>query len=120
MAISQHKSPLAPVGADPLSDLVRDLSGPGIADAAPAGSLAEVELALADLISDANGEIVLYNDSGFRTLAIATDAATVANGQAARHVTAGGEDVSGFNYVTFDNGLTLYFPDGLDLIVTDS
>jgi hypothetical protein len=32
-------------------------------------------------------------------------------------VTASGDDVSGFNYVTFDNGVTLYYPDGLDLIL---
>jgi hypothetical protein len=41
----------------------------------------------------------------------------LAEGVAANHVTAGGEDVSGFKYVTFDNGVTLYFPDGLDLIL---
>jgi hypothetical protein len=32
-------------------------------------------------------------------------------------VTAGGEDVSGFNYVTFGNGVTVYFQEGLNLIV---
>jgi hypothetical protein len=78
---------------------------------------AEVELAMADLISDDNGEIVFCNDSGFRSLAIRTDAQIVANGQAATHVTAAGEDVSGFQYVTFDNGLTLYYEEGLHLIV---
>jgi hypothetical protein len=78
---------------------------------------AEVELAMADLISDDNGEIVFCNDSGFRSLAIRTDAQIVANGQAATHVTAAGEDVSGLQYVTFDNGLTLYYEEGLHLIV---
>jgi hypothetical protein len=29
----------------------------------------------------------------------------------------GGEDVSGFSYITFDNGVTLYYPAGLDLIL---
>ena len=37
---------------------------------------------MADLVSDDNGEIVFFNDSGFRSLAIRTDAAVVANGQA--------------------------------------
>lgn len=78
---------------------------------------AEVELALAELMSDANGEVVIFNDSGFRTLALRTDTAVVTEGQARAHVTAGGEDVSGFNYVTFENGLTVYFQVGLDLIV---
>jgi hypothetical protein len=78
---------------------------------------AGVELALSDLVGDANGEVVIFNDSGLRTMLLRTDAAVVAEGEAAKHVTAGGEDVSGFKYVTFDNGVTLYFPDGLDLIL---
>ena len=82
-----------------------------------ASDVAEVELALADLVSDARGEIVFYNDSGFRSLAVRTDRAVVDEGRAGAHVTAAGEDVSGFKFVTFDNGLTLYFEAGLDLIV---
>jgi hypothetical protein len=79
---------------------------------------AEAELALADLVGDANGEVVIFNDSGLRTMLLRTEAAMLAEGVvAANHVTAGGEDVSGFKYVTFDNGVTLYFPDGLDLIL---
>ena len=108
-----------------LADLVRDLTGVGAADrdaavpparTAPAGA----ELALADLISDDNGEIVFFNDGGFRSLAIETDAQVVSKGQATAHRTSAGEDVSGFNYVTFENGLTLYFEDGLDLLLPDS
>lgn len=78
---------------------------------------AEVELALADLVSDVNGEVVIFNDSGFRTLALHTDAAVVDGGRARRHVTIGGDDVSGFNYVKFDSGVTVYFPEELNLIV---
>ena len=76
-----------------------------------------VELALADLISDDDGEIVFLNDGGFRTLTIETTAQVVSSGQATTHRTASGEDVSGFNYVTFENGMTLYFEDGLDLLL---
>ena len=91
----------------------------GIADDALHSHAAEAELTLSDLVADANGEIVIFNDSGFRTVAIrTTGAAVVAEGEAAKHVTASGEDVSGFKYVTFDNGVTLYFPEGLDLILT--
>lgn len=75
------------------------------------------ELALADLIGDDNGEIVLFNDSGLRSLALQTDAAVVANGRAQKHVTASGEDVSGFKFLRFDNGLTLYYEEGLDLVL---
>jgi hypothetical protein len=84
---------------------------------AAAGGAAEVELALADLMADANGEVVVLNDSGFRTMAIRAEAGVTAEGRVQRHVTASGEDVSGFSYVTFDNGVTLYYPDGLNLIL---
>jgi hypothetical protein len=97
-------------------DLARADQAAGEGEAAATGA-AEVELALADLVSDANGEVVLFNDSGFRTMASRAEAAVIADGRAHKHVTASGEDVSGFNYVTFDNGVTLYYPEGLDLIL---
>ncbi len=105
-----------------LADLVRDLTGVGATDsvqAAPPASFAPsgAELTLADLVSDENGEIVFFNDSGFRTLSIETDAEVVSKGQTEVHSTAAGEDVSGFSYVTFENGLTLYFEDDLDLLL---
>lgn len=74
-------------------------------------------LALSDLISDANGEVVLFNDSGLRSLAVSADAAVVDRGETSRHVTATGEDVTGFNYLAFDNGLTLYYQSSLDLVL---
>jgi hypothetical protein len=89
-------------------------------DGPPAGEAAtgaEIELALADLVGDANGEIVFFNDSGFRSLAIRTDRQVVADGRAGAHVTAAGDNVSGFQFVRFDNGLTLYFEAGLHLIL---
>lgn len=76
-----------------------------------------VTLSLADLVHDANGEIVLFNDSNLRRLALVTQAAEVARGQAPHHVTAAGEDVTGFAYVTFENGVTLYYDAQLELIV---
>jgi hypothetical protein len=105
-----------------LADLAREFVGTDD-DAAsavrpPASKpTAEVELSLEDLISDDNGEIVFFNDSGFRTLSITTQSSVVSNGRASQHSTASGEDVSGFNYVTFANGMTLYFEEGLDLLV---
>lgn len=76
-----------------------------------------VALALADLVQDANGEIVLFNDSHLRRLALLTEAGELARGTAPHHVTAAGEDVTGFRYVTFDNGVTLYYQPDLELIV---
>lgn len=87
----------------------------------PAGGAAEpaaeVELAMADLVGDVNGEIVFCNDSGFRSLAIHTDSQVVGDGRTEAHRTAAGDDVSGFNYVRFENGLTLFYEEGLQLIV---
>lgn len=77
----------------------------------------EVELDLAELVGDANGEVVFFNDSGFRTLGLCSAAAVVADGRSGRHITAAGADVSGCNYVTFDNGLTLYYGSDVDLII---
>ncbi|MGI9437690.1 MAG: hypothetical protein ACR2Q4_23145 [Geminicoccaceae bacterium] len=105
-----------------LADLVRDIIGLDDDDARmgvspPPAASTEIELALSDLISDDQGEIVFFNDSGFRTLSIKTHSAVVSNGQAETHKTASGEDVSGFHYITFDNGMTLYFEEGLDLLL---
>jgi hypothetical protein len=76
-----------------------------------------VILRLDDLVQDEHGEVVLFNDSGLRTMALETDTGVVAQGAAEPHVTAAGEDVSGLRYMTFANGLTLYYQDGLELIV---
>jgi hypothetical protein len=92
------------------------------ASAAPVGMSApsEVELAMSDLVADANGEIVLFNDSGLRRLAIATDAAVVGDGRSGAHRTATGQDVGGFRFLTFDNGVRLYYEAELDVVVRRS
>lgn len=89
----------------------------GHAAAAAAEPDALPTLHLADLVSDGNGEVVLFNDSGLRALAVASDAPVVAEGNVGRHVTAAGDDVSGFHYLTFESGLTLYYQHGLEVIV---
>jgi hypothetical protein len=102
------------------ADRAGDAARPAEAHPAPAGPAvmaAEVELAMSDLMGDANGEVVFFNDSDLRRLAITTDAAVVSNGHAGAHRTAAGQDVSGFRFVTFDNGLTLYYQTGLDVVL---
>src|SRR3712207_6256985 len=74
-------------------------------------------LALDDLVRDANGEVVLFNDSGLRALAVSTDAAMGGEGRVTRHKTAAGEDVSGFRYVAFDNGLKLFYQPDVELLL---
>jgi hypothetical protein len=104
---SEIERTLAEIARQPIGEPTGDAAAPA----------ADVELALADLVSDDNGEIVFCNDSGFRSLAIHTDSQVVGDGRADAHVTAAGDDVSGFNYLKFDNGLTLFYEEGLELIV---
>jgi hypothetical protein len=109
---------------DALSDLSRALEGVAAVDVASGGRAggvgevaAEIELRTTDLIGDDNGEIVFFNDSGVRTLGITADTPVVADGRIDAHVTAAGADVTGYRFVTFENGPTLFFEDGLNLIV---
>jgi hypothetical protein len=74
-------------------------------------------LRLDDLLQDTNGEVVLFNDSGLPLVELEASTGVTEEGQSGPHVTAGGDDVSGFRYISFENGLTLYYQDGLDLIV---
>ena len=76
-------------------------------------------LAVEDLIRDQEGEVVLFNDSSLRALALSSSAPVTEEGVAGRHVTAAGEDVTGFRYISFANGLKLFYQEGLDLLVVD-
>lgn len=76
-------------------------------------------LSLRDLVRDEEGEVVLFNDSGLRALSLSTSAAILEEGVAGRHTTAAGEDVTGFRFVAFSDGLRLYYQQGLEVIVVD-
>ena len=108
-----------------MADLVRDLTDIGTVktdDVAKPVAIAPqgAALTLDDLVSDDNGEIVFFNDGGFQSLSIETNSTVLSSGQAEDHKTTAGDNVSGFNFVRFDNGMTLYFEDGLDLILPES
>ena len=75
----------------------------------------DVGLALSDLISDGNNEVVLVSDPSFETLKLTIDSEVLSSGVASDHVTAGGQDVTGYHYLSFESGLTLYYGDGVDL-----
>jgi len=76
-----------------------------------------VTLELTDLVSDSNGEIVLFNDSHLPALAVRADSLPVASGEMGNHVTAAGDDVTGYRFVAFDNGTKLIFQDSVDLVI---
>ncbi|MBB3065429.1 MULTISPECIES: hypothetical protein [Limibacillus] len=71
-------------------------------------------LDLGDLIADAQGEIVVAETAGAH-LTITASASISATGLAEAHTTSAGFDVDGYNFVRFDNGITLYYEDGMDL-----
>ncbi len=77
-------------------------------------------LALEDVIGDGNGEVVFCNEAGLSNLTLRTDAAVVDRGTAAGHAPVDGQDINGFAFVSFDSGLTLYYPEGLDLSLAPS
>lgn len=65
-------------------------------------------LAVADLIAGSAGEVVLFNDSAIREVVLESADAPLDRGAVESHVTADGVDVSGFCYLRFPQGLTLY------------
>lgn len=74
-------------------------------------------LDLADLVTDSNGEIVLHNDSGFSELGLHADVPVIEQGVSPPHLTSNGEDVTGYRFVTFEGGLTLYYDSALIIAV---
>lgn len=76
-------------------------------------------LELTDLLQDSNGEIVLFNDSHLPALAVRAESQPVDTGAVGQHVTAGGDDVTGFRFVAFDDGTRLYYQESLHLVVLD-
>ena len=74
-------------------------------------------LELADLVTDSNGEIVLFNDSHLPALALRAESPPIASGEMGSHVTAAGDDVTGYRYVAFNDGTKLIFQGSVDLVI---
>jgi hypothetical protein len=81
------------------------------------GNEAGIVLFLDEFIADANGEVVLFNDSRVRLMTLVTTHEIEAEGECGAHTTAAGVDVSGHRYYQFDNGLKLYYGNELNLVV---
>ncbi len=77
-------------------------------------------LELTDLLRDSNGEVVLFNDSHLPAVAVRADSAPVESGEIGSHVTAAGDDVTGYRFVAFDNGTKLFYQDTLDLVILEA
>jgi len=77
-----------------------------------------VVLALADLLPDAAGEVVLFADESVPVNLLSREAIVQA-GVAESHVTATGVDVTGLHFYSFESGVTVYSPTNV-LIVSDA
>lgn len=75
-----------------------------------------VVLSLQDLLPDAGGEVVIHG-TGVGAVGVMTDSAVTATGTAEEHVTAAGENVSGFRYYQLEAGITLYCPADTSLLL---
>jgi hypothetical protein len=76
-----------------------------------------IQLSLADLLPDANGEIVVMNEGDDPQVAIETDLKVLDTGISAAHVTAGGIEVGGMQFWVFEDGTRLYYDQGLSISV---
>lgn len=76
-------------------------------------------LSLTDLVPDGGGEVAIQS-LGVPAVGIETleSVSVTASGTAQAHVTAAGEDVSGYRFYSFDNGITLYFPPEMVVLLT--
>lgn len=75
-------------------------------------------LPLRGLQPDANGDIVLFDEAGSTAVGVTTGEKVTISGTVHRHVTAGGVDVSGFRFLRFESGVTLYYPAETDMVIT--
>ena len=75
--------------------------------------------ALKELPPDEGGEVVIDSDAG-TDVSILSDDPIVARGVARHHVTDGGNDVSGFAYCRFADGITVFYPRRLSLFIEES
>ena len=71
------------------------------------------------LVPDRRGEIVLYDDSHAGTLLLESRRPVLERGRVRHHRTLGGDDVSGWNFLRFADGPTLYYPPGVTLTLVE-
>ena len=85
-------------------------------DADTAAAETFVSLTLDDLLPDDAGEVVLLAGDDL-PINLLTGEMLAETGIAPEHVTAGGVEVTGLHYYSFESGLTIYSP--VDLLIID-
>ena len=89
----------------------------GGALAGPPAAEPGIVLSFADLLPDANGEIVIVGAGGGLHLSILTDQKVADFGIAESHLTADGFDVGGLSFYMFEGGTKLYFTPDVDVTI---
>jgi len=104
-------------GAEALADVVAQGVGgePLTFDSADVND--QMVLSLSTLLPDARGDVVLFNEAGPLSVSIMTDSPVTDAGTTDHYVTSAGVDVSGYHFYTFEAGLTIYYPPGIDLLI---
>ena len=70
----------------------------------------QLALSLADLLPDAKGNVVLFNDAGVTAMSITSPKPLVDSGIAGEQAAAEVGDVAGMAFYSFDSGPPLYCP----------
>ena len=70
----------------------------------------QLALSLEDLLPDANGNVVLFNDAGVTEMSIISEKPVVNSGIVGEQAAVEVGDVAGMVYYSFDSGPTLYCP----------
>ena len=76
-----------------------------------------IVLSFADLLPDANGEIVIVGAGEGLRLSIVTDQKVADFGIAESHLTADGFDVGGLSFYMFEGGTKLYYSPEVDVTI---
>ncbi len=74
-----------------------------------------LELALADLLPDPAGEVVVSAGAGV-ALRLKSDTPLRERGVSEGHVTASGVDVTGLFFYSFEGGVTVYSPEDIEVL----
>jgi len=76
-----------------------------------------ITLSVADLLPDANGEVVIMGGGEPAQINLLTDQRVADSGVAPSHVTLDGVDVQGLSFFAFEGGLKLFYPNHLDIVL---
>ncbi|MEO1017218.1 MAG: hypothetical protein AAFY56_05935 [Pseudomonadota bacterium] len=91
----------------------------GFSDLELGSSSNRIVLALEDFVANAAGEVVVFNDSVVATMVLVTKASVLGQGLTEKAATVDGQPIADFRFLAFNNGVTVFYPQGLEILVQD-